>query len=180
MVGQAQLARLPSISLTSNANASGNLASASLSNIVKTATFGLGPSINIPIFDAKIGARIQSQKARAKTQEQQYRKTVLLAFQEVENALVNLSSRRAQQLQIRDEVKHLRTAAKHVNAQLEVGIVSQLEVLESQRRLLSAQQALLRNQQQVLADTVTLYKAMGGGWDKATIAAAANTATGGR
>jgi outer membrane protein TolC len=37
-------------------------------------------------------------------------------------------------------------------------------VFETERSLLSAQLALLANQQQILSDTVTLYKAVGGGW----------------
>jgi outer membrane protein TolC len=43
-------------------------------------------------------------------------------------------------------------------------MVSQLDVFEAERSLLSAQLALLANHQQILSDTVTLYKALGGGW----------------
>jgi multidrug efflux system outer membrane protein len=43
-------------------------------------------------------------------------------------------------------------------------MVSQLEVFEAERTLLASQLALLANQQQILSDTVTLYKALGGGW----------------
>jgi outer membrane protein TolC len=43
-------------------------------------------------------------------------------------------------------------------------VSSQLEVFETERSLLAAQLALLANQQQILSDTVTLYKVVGGGW----------------
>jgi outer membrane protein TolC len=49
-------------------------------------------------------------------------------------------------------------------AQLANGMVSQLDVLENERSLLAAQLALLASHQQVLTDTITLYKALGGGW----------------
>ncbi len=164
LVGEAELARLPSISLTANTRGGGDLASASLSSLVKSLTFGIGPSINIPIFDPSLKARVKSREASAKVSEEQYRKTVILAFQEVENALVNLGSRQLQKRELEEEVRHLRTVARQTRAQLEVGIVTQLEVLESERRLLNSNQSLLQNHQQILSDTVDLYKAMGGGW----------------
>jgi len=166
LVGEAELARLPSISLTANTRGGGDLASASLSSLVKSLTFGIGPSINIPIFDPSLKARVKSREASAKVSEEQYRKTVILAFQEVENALVNLGSRQLQKRELEEEVRHLRTVARQTRAQLEVGIVTQLEVLESERRLLNSNQSLLQNHQQILSDTVDLYKAMGGGWSE--------------
>ena len=51
-----------------------------------------------------------------------------------------------------------------IEAQLREGVVSQLEVFETERSLLNAQLQLLAVHQQILADTVTLYKALGGGW----------------
>ena len=108
LVGEAELARLPSISLTANAGGGGNLASTSLSALVKSLTFGIGPSINIPIFDPKLKAQVKSREASARVSEEQYRKTVILAFQEVENALVNLGSRQLQKRELEEEVEHLR------------------------------------------------------------------------
>jgi outer membrane protein TolC len=46
-------------------------------------------------------------------------------------------------------------------------------VFETERTLLGAQLALLANQQQILSDTVTLYKALGGGWPPVEVADAA-------
>ena len=54
------------------------------------------------------------------------------------------------------------------------GLVSQLEVFETERSLLAAELALLASHQQVLADTVTLYKALGGGWAPVEVANARN------
>jgi outer membrane protein, multidrug efflux system len=43
-------------------------------------------------------------------------------------------------------------------------------VFENERTLLAAQLGLLASHQQVLSDTVTLYKALGGGWDRTEVA----------
>ena len=56
----------------------------------------------------------------------------------------------------------------------QAGVVSQLELFETERSLLAAQLGLLASHQQVLSDTVTLYKALGGGWMPVKVANASN------
>jgi len=161
LVGQARLEKLPSISLTSDAS---SLASKALSNLLKTWTLGIAPSINIPIFDPKINARLKTNEARAKEEEERYRKTVITAFEEVEIALTNLASRQRQKKLLEEQIEHLNIVRQTRYAQLREGLVTQLEVFDTDRTLLAAQLAKLRTHQQILADTVTLYKALGGGW----------------
>jgi outer membrane protein TolC len=82
----------------------------------------------------------------------------------VENALVNLAAHRKQRVELQQQVDQLAMVAQTSDAQRREGLVSQLEVFEIERTLLSAQLALLANHQQILSDTVTLYKTLGGGW----------------
>jgi NodT family efflux transporter outer membrane factor (OMF) lipoprotein len=160
LVGEAKLAQLPSINLTGR----GGTASMALSTLLKSFTFGLLSSINFPIFDPGVQARIKSSEARTQVAEQQYRRTVIGAFEEVENALVNLDAHGRQRTELQQQADQLGVVAAQVEAQLKEGMVSQLEVFEAERTLLSAQLALLANHQQLLSDAVTLYKALGGGW----------------
>jgi NodT family efflux transporter outer membrane factor (OMF) lipoprotein len=160
LTGQAKLAQLPSISLTGR----GGTSSFALSSLFKSFTFGLLPSINFPIFDPSVKAHVHTTEAQAKVAEQQYRSTVMAAFEEVENALVNLDAHKKQRVQLQQQVDQLQQVATTTDAQVKEGVTSQLEVFETVRSLLAAQLALLANQQQILSDTVTLYKAMGGGW----------------
>ena len=92
LIGQAKLAQLPSISLTGRSGT----ASFSLGDLLKSFTFGLLPSINIPAFNPGIKARVKTSEAQVKVAEQDYRRTVIAAFEEVENALVNLDAHRQQ------------------------------------------------------------------------------------
>jgi outer membrane protein TolC len=167
LVGQAKLAQLPSISLTGR----GGSASFALTDLLKSFTVSLLPSINLPIFDPSVKARIKTTKAQSEVAEQQYRRTVIGAFEEVENALVNLDAHRRQRVELEQQVAQLETVAQQFAGQLREGVVSQLDVFESERSLLSAQLALLANHQQLLSDTVTLYKAMGGGWPPVIVGA---------
>jgi multidrug efflux system outer membrane protein len=160
LVGQAKLAQLPSISLTGR----GGTSSFALSDLLKSFTFGLLPSINFPIFDPGVKARVQTSQAQIKAVEQQYRSTVMGAFEEVENSLVNLDAHKKQRDELRQQVGQLQVVAAQTDAQRKEGVVSQLEVFETERSLLAAQLALLANHQQILSDTVTLYKTLGGGW----------------
>jgi NodT family efflux transporter outer membrane factor (OMF) lipoprotein len=160
LTGQAKLAQLPSISLTGR----GGTSSFALTDLLKTFTFGLLPSINFPIFDPGVQARLKTSEAQAKVVEQQYRSTVMGAFEEVENTLVNLGAHKKQRGELRQRVDQLLVVAQQTTAQRREGLVSELEVFEIERTLLAAQLALLANHQQILSDTVTLYKALGGGW----------------
>jgi hypothetical protein len=58
LTGQAKLAQLPSISLTGR----GGTSSFALSTLLKSFTFGLLPSINFPIFDPGVKARVKDQR----------------------------------------------------------------------------------------------------------------------
>ncbi|MES2259727.1 MAG: efflux transporter outer membrane subunit [Pseudomonadota bacterium] len=160
LVGQAKLAQLPSISLTGR----GGSASFALGSLLRSFTFGLLPSINFPMFDPSVQAHLKTSEARTQVAEQEYRRTVIGAFEEVENTLVNLDAHRRQRDELQQQADQLQVVAAQVLAQLGEGMVSQLDVFEAERSLLAAQLALLANRQQLLSDTVTLYKALGGGW----------------
>lgn len=172
-IGAAKLAQLPSLSLTGR----GGTAAFALSDLFKAFTFSFLPSINLPMFDPSVKAHIKTTEAQSEVAEQQYRQTVFAAFEEVETALVNLTAHKKQRIELEQQNEHLRVVAAQIEAQLKEGVVSQLEVLESERSLASAELALVANHQQILADTVTLYKAIGGGWPGVVVENARNAAT---
>ena len=166
LMGQARLAQLPSVSLTGQAGS----ASFALNTLLKAFTLGLMPSINIPAFNPGIKAHVKTTEAEIKVAEESYRKTVIAAFEEVENALVNLEAHRRENEELQKQVEQLQAVTAQTKTQLEVGVVTQLEVFEDERSLLAAQLALLASHEQMLSDTVTLYKALGGGWAPTEVA----------
>jgi len=172
LVGQARLAQLPTISLT----ASGGTASIALSSLLKSFTFGLAPSINLPMLDPGIRAHIKTTEAEIKVAESEYGRTVMTAFEEVETALVNVEAHKKQRVELQQQVDQLRVVSAQIDAQLKEGVVSQLDVFESERSLLTAELNLLAVHQQILTDTVTLYKALGGGWPSTQVRNAASNA----
>ncbi len=161
-LGQARLARLPKFSLTGT----GGFSSATLGALLSSWSLSLVPSIAIPIFDPTIKTDIKANEASTRVVEEEYRKTVMQAFEEVENALVSLASRKKQRRELAQRLRQLDIVNKTVHSQLREGMVSELQVLESERSLLSARLGMTELRQQILADTVALYKTLGGGWDK--------------
>jgi multidrug efflux system outer membrane protein len=166
VVGSAKLAQLPSIGITGRAGS----AAFSLGDILKALTINLLPSVNLPVFNPAIKARIGTSEAEVKVAENGYKATVIAAYEEVENALVNLEAHKQQREELRAQVDQLERVAAQTQAQLAAGLISQLEVFENERSLLAAQLELLSSHQQVLSDTVTLYKALGGGWAPVEVA----------
>ena len=158
--GQARLAKLPGFSLTANTGST----SLDLLDLLKSWTFGLTPTVNIPIFDPSVNARLRVSEAQSKLVIEEYRGTVMRAFEEVERALINITNRNLQRFKLLERQSQLRLVTLQVEAQLEEGLVTQLQVFESERSLLSTELALLENYQNLLSDTVSLYKALGGGW----------------
>ncbi len=159
--GQSRLAQMPTVGLTGL----GGSASFGLSDLLKTWTAGLSSVVQFPVFNPNVRAQIKVSEAQVQVAEAQYRRAVFAAFEEVENVLVNLNSRRQQRNELEARRNRLHTVQERTLVQLELGLVSRLEVLERERSLLDAEQALLANRWQLVDDTVALFKAVGGGWD---------------
>ena len=163
----ARAALLPSIQLT----ASAGTASAALLSFASggASTIGLALSLLQPIFD---GGRLRGQKSIAESRERElveaYRKTILAAFKDVEDALV-AASRQAQQESVQQQVQaQAREALRLAEIRYKEGVDDLLSVLDAQRTLFNAQDQLAQLRRNRLEAAVSLYKALGGGWNAAS------------
>jgi len=161
-IGVAEAMRLPAISLTGMLG----LASSELSSIISEGgAWSAGGGLFGPIFEFyKNIRRVEIEEAKTQEALHYYENTVLTAFKEVEDALVEIHTYRNQM----GAVGRKENAAKNANrlAQLryDKGVSSYLEVLETERALFSAQLELSELKQLYLNGYVKLYKALGGGW----------------
>jgi len=166
-VGAAEAARLPSFGLTGK----GSLASETLKGLLTgTWALSIAPAVTMPLFDG--GSRkadVAAKEARAQVTQEVYRKTVMTAFEEVENALVNLESRQKQKAVLQEKLDGLKQIRSQTTAKFELGLISQLEVLDIERELYASEKSLLEMHRYLLDDTVALFKAVGGGWGKVTV-----------
>jgi len=138
--------------------------------------FSLGANMLMPIFDA---GRLQAQQdATAAARDEAafgYRKAAIAAFAQVEDALASTQRLHEQlatlQAQRVAQEKTLRIATERYRA----GYTPFLDQLDAQRELLAVDLALWRTRSSELNAYVTLFQALGGGWDRAEIEARAST-----
>ncbi len=143
--------------------------STSLSDVVNggaAVVSSLGVDILQPIFQ---GGRLLSSYRQARAQAERlaltYRQTILQALREVSDALVSYDRRRAEIDGDRSRVDTARELLRLTEMRYNSGVVSYLEVLDSQVRLYSAQVDLANAEFNQRIDVVQLYKALGGGWN---------------
>ncbi len=172
-VSAARAALLPSITLTGTAG----LATTALTSIATsgtTAAIGIAASLLQPIFD---GGRLRGQKAIAESRERElvetYRKAILSAFADVEEALAG-TSRLGQQEQLQADVQaHAQESLRLAEVRYRAGADDLLTVLDAQRTLFAAQDQLAQVELSRLQAAISLYKALGGGWSAAAAAPSA-------
>jgi len=128
--------------------------------------FSIGPTIYLPIFQGgALTKKLELTEIKQKSAAIRYRKTVLNAWHEVDNAL----SYSAAQVQQYKELEIAYEQNKHtlniVERNFQEGEVDYLQVLTAKRGLLLSEIKLNINKTQSALSLVNLYKALGGGWN---------------
>jgi multidrug efflux system outer membrane protein len=124
-----------------------------------------GPSVELPIFDAgQRRATVRLQGVRAQEAALDYRKTVLGALHEVDNALAAYDADQSRRDLVEQAVARNREAVDLARQRYASGVASFITVLDAERTLQQNQLALADGEAAVSTDLVTLYKALGGGW----------------
>lgn len=162
-IGATKAARFPRLSITGLLG----VASPQLSNLLDGGNeFGqAGLGLAGPVLDAEtLGFEQQAAEAQARQVLAQYEQTILVAFQEVEDALVAVRTVGTQRQAQEDQVKALRSALHLANLRYKGGITSYIDVLIAKRNLFEAELALAETHRLHLVSVVQLYKALGGGW----------------
>lgn len=127
----------------------------------------VGPSVSLPIFEGYTNiARLDVAEARYQQMLEQYRQTVLNAFREVADVLSALQTRQEQLVHQSHQVQAAQDARELAEIRYRQGLVTYLDVLDAQRIVLSAELNLVQTQRARLTDMVTLFKAVGGGWEE--------------
>ena len=163
-VGSARAQFFPSIQLTGG----GGYQSSSLVSLLQphAAFFNLVGAVNAPIFDGgTILGNFEYAKAKQDELLQTYRKTVVSAFTDVDNALVAIRDTTDKLRLQRQVVSASRRAFQLSEQQLKAGTADIVTVLNTQLTLFQAEDSLWQAQLARLLAFVSLYQALGGGWE---------------
>jgi outer membrane protein, multidrug efflux system len=118
------------------------------------------------IFDrGRVRQQIEIQTAIQEQAVASYDATVLLALEDVENALVAFDKSRQRLRSLEAAEEAATNAALLASTRYEVGLTDFQTVLDTQRTLLSVQDSVAATEGDRLTALVQLYKALGGGWD---------------
>ena len=163
-IGVATADLFPKFSLTGSLNFQSN----QLNRLVKwnERSWSFGPAVDWQIFNAgSVSSNIKLQKAIQQETMLAYQKTVLIALQDVENALVAYANEHQRRKALVDAVAANRNAVELATKLYAQGQTDFLNVLNAQRSLYGSEDALVQSTRNLSTDLVALYKALGGGWD---------------
>jgi NodT family efflux transporter outer membrane factor (OMF) lipoprotein len=163
-IGMAKADFYPRISL----NGSAGFQTLQLSSLADWASgqFVVGPSITLPIFE---GGRLKGTLHLREAQQQEaaivYKRTVLEAWREVDDALVVYDAEQRRRDRLTAVVGLNQRALSVARQRYKAGAVDFLEVLNVQKQLLDAQSKLEQSKGEAAANLITLCKVLGGGWE---------------
>lgn len=122
--------------------------------------------ITAPIFNSK---KLRTQYEVAKVQREQailqFKQTVLVAVQEVSDALAKIKKQEEQYDIAKERVAKLQKAIGNADMLFKSGMATYLEVIVAQGNLLAAELELATIKKDRLVSNVELYRALGGGWE---------------
>ncbi|QCP52696.1 efflux transporter outer membrane subunit [Trinickia violacea] len=163
-IGVAKADFYPHISL----NGSAGFQSLQLTSLASWASgqFVLGPSITMPIFE---GGRLKGTLQLREAQQQEaaivYKRTVLEAWREVDDALVAYDAEQLRRDKLKEVVALNQRALAVAQQRYKAGALDYLDVLNVQKQLLEGQSNLEQSQATAAANLIELCKALGGGWE---------------
>jgi outer membrane protein, multidrug efflux system len=169
-IGVAKSAFYPGINLS----AAGGFESSDIGRIISASTgfWALGANVAETVFSGgRRHAQVDFAKSAYGASVANYRQTVLTAFQEVEDSLSGLGvlAQAAETQQL--SVDAAQRALKIANDRYTGGLVTYLDVINAEQTLLDSQRLATQILGQRLVTSVTLVKALGGGWDASSLQA---------
>ncbi len=161
LADEKRLARLPKISLTSGFGYI-NSQIFSLINGANT-SFGVGANVAIPLFQGgAIEAQIDYQNAEAQAALANYGKTVLVAFNDVENALSGEANWRERSKQLETQLIEQKRIMQNTRAELKIGRIDQRQVQQQIIKTNTSEINWRQGKLDALTQRVNLYLALGG------------------
>jgi NodT family efflux transporter outer membrane factor (OMF) lipoprotein len=164
-VYSARAAFLPSIQLTGE----GGYQSAILKALLRpeSAFYNIAAGLTQPLLDGlRLQGQLDLQVGRQDELLQLYRKAIVNGFADVERALIAVQQTTIRERLQREVVRSSRTAFDLSEKRLQEGTIDLVTLLQTQQTLFQALDLLAQDQFDRLVAAVSLFQALGGGWQK--------------
>ena len=159
-IGAARAALFPSITLGLDAS----ILTTGFGDPATTA-LGLASALAAPIFQGgRLEGGIEQATARQAELAENYRKTVLVSLQEVENALTAEKTAERREDLLAKAMQESRKAYNYARQQYDAGVIDFQALLDTQNTLLSAEDTHAQARNERLQAAIDLFMALGGGW----------------
>jgi outer membrane protein, multidrug efflux system len=157
-IGAARAAFYPSVNIGPSLLLAANPSASALT---------LAGSIIAPIFQGgRLEGNLDRVTARQKELAENYQQTILVAFQEAENAMTKVQKTQEREQALKQAVSKARKAYDIAEQQYSLSVIEFQDVLDAQRTLLESEDQHERARYETLAARIELFKAMGGGWEE--------------
>lgn len=160
-IGVAQARLYPSLGISGNIGTSAN----SFKDLFSLITGGVFANVAQVIFDGgRLASQVRSQRAAADAAFAAYKQNVLIALEDVENAMASLASARARKAEFATAFEASNNAAILARSQYQAGLIDFQTLLNTESTLLNARNSLAAAQSDEVLGLAQLYNALGGGW----------------
>ncbi len=112
----------------------------------------------------RVRSNLHASEARADAAEANYQRTVLSAIEDVDNAVIGYNAEHARVEQLIAQAAQSRRAADLARIRYQEGATGYLELLDAERVQLAAEDDLAQSEAAIDTRAVSIYKALGGGW----------------
>ena len=163
-IGVAVSNYFPTFGLTTT----GGFSSSELSKLFNgpSAVFALALNMAQPVFTGgRNKAQLDAAKARYCEAEAAYKQQVLVAFKDVEDALLDIRMRAEQARSLAQAILSARDVTRLATTRYQNGQVSYLDVVDAHRIELGVEQQSTLVRGERMTATVRLIRALGGGWN---------------
>jgi NodT family efflux transporter outer membrane factor (OMF) lipoprotein len=131
--------------------------------------WSIGPSVRWALFDfGTLDAAINIEDYRTREMMWNYRKTVINAVREVDDALWNYQAQRDREAQLLAAQIAAQRALEVANGRYQQGIIDFLNVMDAQRQLYAIEDQYAQAREATIVQFAAVYKSLGGGWESFT------------
>lgn len=160
-IGVAQAQLYPSLGISGNIGTNAT----SIKSLFDIITGGVFANVAQVIFDGgRLASQVRSQKAATDAAFATYKKSVLTALEDVENAIASLNSARQRKAEFVTAFDASNNAALLARSQYQSGLIDFQTLSNTETTLLNARNSLASAQADEVLAIAQLYNALGGGW----------------
>lgn len=160
-IGVAQAQLYPSLGISGNIGSNAT----SIKSLFDIITGGVFANVAQVIFDGgRLASQVRSQKAATDAAFATYKKSVLTALEDVENAMASLNSARQRKAEFATAFDASNNAALLARSQYQSGLIDFQTLSNTETTLLNARNSLAAAQADEVLAIAQLYNALGGGW----------------